>query len=235
MSDEKTPANKRQFGFLALAKKSLAVIAASIGTLVPQESKAIPITNDIDAGSKNLNYESFQKQILKSKLVLKLNPYYPDQSFLAMHKSHSSHRSHSSHYSSSGSGHSSHTSHSSHYSSSPSTTTYTTSTYTPSSTTPSNNNNSSGKSNSNSSNKGNNNSGTNEITIYELGDRTLYKGLKGGDVIELQQFLIALGYNLTATGYFGEQTESAIKNFQSLKGLPNTGIADIQTISALKK
>ena len=46
MSDEKTPANKRQFGFLALAKKSLAVIAASIGTLVPQESKAIPITND---------------------------------------------------------------------------------------------------------------------------------------------------------------------------------------------
>ena len=43
------------------------------------------------------------------------------------------------------------------------------------------------------------------------------------DVRELQQRLIELGYMDTATGYFGTDTETAVKKFQKLNGLAEDG------------
>jgi murein L,D-transpeptidase YcbB/YkuD len=112
--------NEEKYGYLKLAKKSLAVLTASLSTLFSDRSDALPTPTHYLNPAKELNYKTFQNQILKSKLVLKISPNDPDKYLLAMHVSHSSHSSHSSH-----------ASHSSHISSTPS---YTPSTpiYTPS-------------------------------------------------------------------------------------------------------
>lgn len=50
-----------------------------------------------------------------------------------------------------------------------------------------------------------------------LGERILKNGMEGGDVKQLQQHLIALGYDLGrwgADGEFGDATEMALKTFQ---------------------
>jgi hypothetical protein len=94
------------FGFLKLAKKTFAVITTSLSVLTNTQSKVLPQNAIIDEGKNNLNYESFQKRILKPKLVLKLNPNHPNKMLLASHTSHSSHSSHVSHYSGSGGGYS---------------------------------------------------------------------------------------------------------------------------------
>ena len=101
--------NEEKYGYLKLAKRSLAVLTASLGALFAERSVAAskPET-DIDS-TKDLNYKTFQDQVLKSKLVLKINSDDPEKFLLTMHRSHSSHSSHRSH-----------SSHSSHYSSTPS-------------------------------------------------------------------------------------------------------------------
>jgi murein L,D-transpeptidase YcbB/YkuD len=99
--------NNEKFGYLNLAKKSLAVIAASLTALIPNRSNALPQSTNFDTSGAKLDFKTFQKQILKSKLVLKISSYNPDKFLLAMHTSHASHSSHASH-----------ASHSSHYSSS---------------------------------------------------------------------------------------------------------------------
>ena len=55
-------------------------------------------------------------------------------------------------------------------------------------------------------------------------------GSKGADVAALQTWLIANGYHIAAIesgaaakGYFGSQTQSAVKMYQSAVGLPSTG------------
>ena len=58
-----------------------------------------------------------------------------------------------------------------------------------------------------------------EVDIMEpaLGERILKNGMEGGDVKQLQQHLIALGYDLGrwgADGEFGDATEMALKTFQ---------------------
>lgn len=55
--------------------------------------------------------------------------------------------------------------------------------------------------------------------------RTLRLGMNGGDVGELQNFLIAQGYlaSDTATGYFGPTTEDALKRWQAKEGLVSSG------------
>jgi hypothetical protein len=95
-----------QFGFIKLVMKSLTVLTASIGTLFGKESKAIPEV-DFKKIAEIKDYNSFQNIILKSRLVLKKNPYNSESFLLAQHVSHSSHASHASH-----------SSHSSHLSSS---------------------------------------------------------------------------------------------------------------------
>lgn len=60
-------------------------------------------------------------------------------------------------------------------------------------------------------------------------------GSTGADVRTIQQQLNAIAKNYPAIpiskvdGIFGEQTESAVKKFQSVFGLPSTGIVDYPT------
>jgi hypothetical protein len=55
---------------------------------------------------------------------------------------------------------------------------------------------------------------------------TLRMGSKGNEVIELQKFLTALGYNLgTADGKFGAKTKAALIKFQTVNNLKGDGIA----------
>jgi hypothetical protein len=71
------------------------------------------------------------------------------------------------------------------------------------------------------------------------GDATLSKGDDGGKVQELQNLLVMAGFGSYlgqwgADGDFGNATKSAVKAFQSAKGLSATGIADQATWDALR-
>lgn len=75
-----------------------------------------------------------------------------------------------------------------------------------------------------------------DIKQYELGDRTLSKGMSGPDVKELQEKLLALNHDLGrygADGDFGEDTEGAVKAFQKDAKLEIDGIAGPKTFAAL--
>ncbi|MCL2671279.1 MAG: peptidoglycan-binding protein [Clostridiales bacterium] len=77
-------------------------------------------------------------------------------------------------------------------------------------------------------------------TMAALADKaaekfSFVKESSGDDVRYLQERLSKLGY-LTAsqaTGYYGDKTEAAIKNFQGRNGLKKTGIADAATIAKM--
>lgn len=67
-------------------------------------------------------------------------------------------------------------------------------------------------------------------------NRTLRKGDVGADVAKLQGDLITLGYDVGqwgADGEFGAATESAVKAYQTAKGLEADGIAGEKTRTAL--
>ena len=65
---------------------------------------------------------------------------------------------------------------------------------------------------------------------------TLYKGCTGEEVRVLQQALIDLGYlEGTADGTFGDQTEAAVRAFQSAYGLKADGLAGTKTRTKLAK
>lgn len=71
----------------------------------------------------------------------------------------------------------------------------------------------------------------------QLGDRVLKNGMKGNDVKELQTALMKLGYNLGkwgCDGDFGDQTEMAVRAFQSQQGLKADGQVGEKTLAALK-
>ena len=55
--------------------------------------------------------------------------------------------------------------------------------------------------------------------------RSLYLGISGSDVSDLQQFLRSLGYFTypTNTGYFGPATEQAVQDFQKAEGIVSSG------------
>lgn len=62
----------------------------------------------------------------------------------------------------------------------------------------------------------------------------LVKGMRSNNVTLLQQVLISLGYTLSsATGYFGDQTYSAVVAFQKAKGLKQDGQVGPVTAAAL--
>ncbi|WP_366923391.1 L,D-transpeptidase family protein [Metallumcola ferriviriculae] len=67
-----------------------------------------------------------------------------------------------------------------------------------------------------------------------LGNRDLKRGMRGGDVADLQRRLtllvIAVG---PVDGIFGPKTEQAVIHFQLSRRLPATGIANAATIKAL--
>ncbi|OGG52641.1 hypothetical protein A3C20_00105 [Candidatus Kaiserbacteria bacterium RIFCSPHIGHO2_02_FULL_55_25] len=68
-------------------------------------------------------------------------------------------------------------------------------------------------------------------------NRDLTVGMRGSDVTSLQSFLVAQNYpgsgSWMITGYFGAATQAAVRNFQSQRGLVQTGIADSATRSAI--
>jgi hypothetical protein len=57
---------------------------------------------------------------------------------------------------------------------------------------------------------------------------TLARGSQGAEVAELQQML-----GVAPDGIFGPGTEAALKQYQSTKGLPATGVTDVATWAAL--
>lgn len=66
--------------------------------------------------------------------------------------------------------------------------------------------------------------------------RTISYGMRGADVKELQERLIAQGYSLSpygADGYFGAVTQEAVRLFQQQHGLAADGIAGPKTWTAL--
>ncbi|WP_221568444.1 peptidoglycan-binding protein [Alkalihalobacillus sp. TS-13] len=74
------------------------------------------------------------------------------------------------------------------------------------------------------------------FTEAALGDRMLGKGSSGSDVAELQDYLMTKGvfpYH-TSTGYYGDITVEAVKDFQRKRNLKVDGIAGPQTNHAVK-
>ena len=59
-------------------------------------------------------------------------------------------------------------------------------------------------------------------------------GSRGNEVIAIQQKLKEYGlFNDDITGYYGPVTQAAVKRFQKIKGISQTGIAGPQTLKAL--
>ena len=69
--------------------------------------------------------------------------------------------------------------------------------------------------------------------------RDLYRGARGSEVLQLQQFLISRKYPgggaWMATGFFGAATEAAVRNFQGAQGVAVSGIVDGATRSAITR
>jgi len=61
----------------------------------------------------------------------------------------------------------------------------------------------------------------------------LQKGSKGNDVVDLQNELIGAGYKVLADGDFGENTDEAVRDFQSRHGLEADGIVGARTWAML--
>lgn len=74
---------------------------------------------------------------------------------------------------------------------------------------------------------------------YRLGDRLLYHRqpmLRGDDVAELQRALNSLGFDAgKEDGIFGEDTRSALREFQRNAGVPVDGISGPATLEALAR
>lgn len=70
-------------------------------------------------------------------------------------------------------------------------------------------------------------------STYSLNFAVLRKGDKGENVRAVQILLKGRGYNVGATGNFGNGTVSALNKFKKAKGLTQDGIVDADTMAAL--
>lgn len=197
------------------------IFLTSLGTLgVSQATEAITIENNIsEANGNGLQLKENKENDLSQKFVLKFGG---DNSYLiAGHRSHRSHQSHRSHYSSSSGGSSS-----------------------------SSRSKSSSSGTSSSVRNNNSASGTSGYTlpaqnkVYKLGDRILKRGMRGHDVTELLNILVAKKYIIPkegteqiATGEFEftELIEDSVKKFQEDCALTCDGIVGTTTVYHLKK
>lgn len=68
----------------------------------------------------------------------------------------------------------------------------------------------------------------------ELGSRHLQQGMRGSDVVQLQEVLDELGYSLGIDGIFGAETSSIVREFQQDHDLTSDGIVGPKTIQALR-
>lgn len=71
--------------------------------------------------------------------------------------------------------------------------------------------------------------------LRTFGSDLMKRGDDNNGVFVLQGLLIGLGYEMPHDGYFWQETETAVKDFQQKKGLPATGVAGINTLLALLK
>jgi peptidoglycan hydrolase-like protein with peptidoglycan-binding domain len=72
------------------------------------------------------------------------------------------------------------------------------------------------------------------VAAKKVGSRTLRKGDRGARVRALQTLLTQAGFKTTTDGQFGATTVKVVKRFQRAANLRTTGVADTQTIAALK-
>lgn len=79
--------------------------------------------------------------------------------------------------------------------------------------------------------------GDTRLAAIAAGSTVLAKGVSGPTVQKLQQALVDMAFTIPAgpTGFFGPETENALKNFQSAAQLPVTGQLDADTMKALEK
>lgn len=63
----------------------------------------------------------------------------------------------------------------------------------------------------------------------------LTQGAKGGYVLTLQSQLIAVGYHLQGTGYFGADTKAAVVDWQKNNGIKASGIVGPKTWASLSE
>ncbi|WP_309640702.1 peptidoglycan-binding protein [Flavobacterium sp.] len=63
----------------------------------------------------------------------------------------------------------------------------------------------------------------------------LSKGARGSEVTQIQKYLYEIGYTIEIDGWFGNQTETLLKEYQSQNAMSVTGIADAMTIGALQE
>ncbi len=79
------------------------------------------------------------------------------------------------------------------------------------------------------------NAGKQAIEAIEFGRRNLASGAKGDDVRELQELLNKAGDSILVDGSFGNQTQNAVKIFQTDNGLTADGIVGPITWEALNE
>jgi len=63
--------------------------------------------------------------------------------------------------------------------------------------------------------------------------KTLRKGDRGDEVVQMQDSLQQLGYLATVTGYYDDATVAAVRSFQSRNGLSVDGSAGQETLAVL--
>jgi peptidoglycan hydrolase-like protein with peptidoglycan-binding domain len=69
----------------------------------------------------------------------------------------------------------------------------------------------------------------------KFGQRTIRPGMKGADVVTLQENLGRLGFNIPADGQYGPQTVSAVRKFQQTEGLPTNGLLTRRDAIVMRK
>ena len=72
-------------------------------------------------------------------------------------------------------------------------------------------------------------------TSARLGSSPLRVGDRGDAVKSLQKLLAKAGFQTTADGQFGDSTAKVIRRFQQAVNLKVTGVADLATITALRR
>lgn len=87
-----------------------------------------------------------------------------------------------------------------------------------------------------------------DFQSLRMGEASLHKGAKGTAVAELQDAFLSMGFWTGGTtdkkdngvygapdGDFGRKMETAVKNFQDSRGLPQTGVIDQKTFAELER
>jgi len=72
-------------------------------------------------------------------------------------------------------------------------------------------------------------------TSYDYGERTLKRGLRGDDVLTLQQYVTKLGYPTPRYGQFTSRTEADITNYERKTGLNVNGIVSTSEQATIRR